>query len=129
MTTVEARACRPIILDPLRPDRALGHAEPLRPAETPHLLAYLTTVTDPRTRSGRRHRLVAILVLAAAAVLAGARSIAAIAEGAADAPSPCVPRWVPAAIPAPATGCGRSPANPRSAAPWPGVTPPPWPPR
>jgi predicted transposase YbfD/YdcC len=67
---------------------ALGHAEPLRPAETPHLLAYLATVTDPRTRTGRRHPLVAILVLAAAAVLASARSIAAIAEWAADAPQP-----------------------------------------
>jgi hypothetical protein len=67
---------------------ALRHAEPLRPAESPHLLAYLATVTDPRTRTGRRHPLVAILVLAAAAVLAGARSIAAIAEWAADAPRP-----------------------------------------
>jgi predicted transposase YbfD/YdcC len=67
---------------------ALGHADPLRPAETPHLLAYLATVTDPRTRTGRRHPLVAILVLAAAAVLAGAQSIAAIAEWAADAPQP-----------------------------------------
>jgi hypothetical protein len=54
----------------------------------PHLLAYLAAVTDPRTRAGRRHPLVAILVLAAAAVLAGARSIAAIAEWAADAPQP-----------------------------------------
>jgi predicted transposase YbfD/YdcC len=67
---------------------ALSHADPLRPAETPHLLAYLATVTDPRTRTGRRHPLVAILVLAAAAVVAGARSIAAIAEWAADAPQP-----------------------------------------
>ena len=67
---------------------ALSHAGPLRPAETPHLLAYLATVTDPRTRAGRRHPLVAILVLAAAAVLAGARSIAAIAEWAAEAPQP-----------------------------------------
>jgi predicted transposase YbfD/YdcC len=67
---------------------ALGHADPLRPAETPHLLAYLASVTDPRTRTGRRHPLVAILVLAAAAVLAGAQSIAAIAEWAADAPQP-----------------------------------------
>jgi predicted transposase YbfD/YdcC len=66
----------------------LRHADPLRPAEAPHLLAYLATVTDPRTRAGRRHPLVAILVLAAAAVLAGARSIAAIAEWAADAPQP-----------------------------------------
>jgi predicted transposase YbfD/YdcC len=67
---------------------ALSHADPLRPAEPPHLLAYLATVTDPRTRAGRRHPLVAILVLAAAAVLAGARSVAAIAEWAADAPQP-----------------------------------------
>ena len=66
----------------------LGHADPLRPAETPDLLAYLVTVTDPRARAGRRHPLVAILVLAAAAVLAGARSITAIAEWAADAPQP-----------------------------------------
>ena len=83
----------------------LGQADPLRPAERPHLLAYLATVTDPRARAGRRHPLVAILL--AAAVLAGARSITAIAEWAADAPSPCVPRWGPAAIPAPAAGCGR----------------------
>jgi predicted transposase YbfD/YdcC len=87
MTTVEARACRPIILDPAGPDRP-GHADPLRPAETQHLLAYLATVSDPRARAGRRHPLVAILVLAAAAVLAGARSIAAIGEWATDAPQP-----------------------------------------
>jgi predicted transposase YbfD/YdcC len=67
---------------------ALRHADPLRPAETPNLLTYLATVTDPRTRAGRRHPLVAILLLAAAAVVAGARSIAAIAEWAADAPQP-----------------------------------------
>jgi len=65
---------------------ALGHADRLRSAETPHLLAYLATV--PRARAGRRHPLVAILVLAAAAVLAGAWSIAAIAEWAAEAPQP-----------------------------------------
>ncbi|HEY4790078.1 MAG TPA: ISAs1 family transposase, partial [Actinomycetes bacterium] len=66
----------------------LTHADLLQQAETPHLLAYLATVTDPRTRAGRRHPLAAILVLAAAAVVAGARSIAAIAEWAADAPQP-----------------------------------------
>jgi hypothetical protein len=67
---------------------ALGHADPLRPAETPHLFAYLATLTEPRTRAGRRHPLVPILLLAAAAVLADAQSIAAIAEWAADAPQP-----------------------------------------
>jgi hypothetical protein len=78
MTTVEARSGL----------TALRQADRLRAAETPQLLAYLATVTDPKTRAGRRHPLVAILVLAAAAVLAGARSIAAIAEWAADAPQP-----------------------------------------
>jgi predicted transposase YbfD/YdcC len=68
----------------------LTHAGPrqLQDAETPHLLAYLAAVPDPRATRGRRHPLVAILATAAAAVLAGARSIAAIAEWAADAPQP-----------------------------------------
>jgi predicted transposase YbfD/YdcC len=66
----------------------LGHADPLTPAEAPHLLAYLATVSDPRAGRGRRHPLVAILALAAAAVCAGARSMTAIAEWAADAPQP-----------------------------------------
>jgi predicted transposase YbfD/YdcC len=68
----------------------LTHADPpqLQDADTPHLLAYLAAVPDPRSARGRRHPLVAILGLAATAVLAGARSIAAIAEWAADAPQP-----------------------------------------
>ena len=60
----------------------------LQDAEAPHLLAYLAAIADPRARSGRRHPLAGILALAAAAVLAGARSFAAIAEWAADAPQP-----------------------------------------
>jgi predicted transposase YbfD/YdcC len=68
----------------------LTHADPcrLQQAEAPRLLAYLATIPDPRAASGRRHPLVAILAMAAAAVLAGARSIAAIAEWAADSPQP-----------------------------------------
>jgi predicted transposase YbfD/YdcC len=68
----------------------LTDAEPhkLQDADAPHLLAYLAAVPDPRAARGRRHPLVAILAMAAAAVLAGARSIAAIAEWAADAPQP-----------------------------------------
>jgi len=66
----------------------LAHAAPLGPAEGPQLLAYLTTIADPRARSGRRHPLVAILAIAAAAVLTGARSMTAIAEWAADTPQP-----------------------------------------
>ena len=66
----------------------LSHTAPrqLHHAEAPHLLAYLARVPDPRNARGRRHRLVTILALAAAAVLAGARSIAAIAEWAAETP-------------------------------------------
>ena len=64
----------------------LTHANPLQETEGPHLLAYLATISDPRDRRGRRHPLVAILAIAAAAVLAGARSMAAIAEWAGDAP-------------------------------------------
>jgi hypothetical protein len=68
----------------------LTHADPppLQDTDAPHLLAYLATVPDPRAAHGRRHPMVAILGLAAAAVLAGARSIAAIAEWATDAPQP-----------------------------------------
>jgi predicted transposase YbfD/YdcC len=68
----------------------LTHTDPrqLQDADAPHLLGSLAAVPDPRAARGRRHPLVAILGLAAAAVLAGARSIAAIAEWAADAPQP-----------------------------------------
>jgi predicted transposase YbfD/YdcC len=64
----------------------LCDADPLQHAETPHLLAYLATIPDPRAPRGRRHPLIAILAMAAAAVLGGARSMTAIAEWAADTP-------------------------------------------
>lgn len=44
------------------------------------LLAALATVPDPRSRHGRRHPLPAILALATAAMLSGARSLYAIAQ-------------------------------------------------
>ena len=66
----------------------LAHADALRPTEAPHLLAYLATIHDPRRGRGRRHPLVAILAMAAAAVLTGARSMTAIAAWAADTPQP-----------------------------------------
>lgn len=48
----------------------------------------LSTVADPRGRRGRRHELATVLVVALSAVIAGARSLAAIADWAAD-----LPRW------------------------------------
>jgi predicted transposase YbfD/YdcC len=68
----------------------LTHTGPgqLHKSEASHLLACLAGVPDPRAARGRRHPLACILAMAAAAVLAGARSIAAIAEWAADSPQP-----------------------------------------
>jgi predicted transposase YbfD/YdcC len=103
----------------------LAHADALRPADTPGLLAYLATIHDPRRACGRRHPLVAILAMAAAAVLAGARSMAAIAEWAADAPSRYGPRSA-LGVMAPTGGWCRP--RPPSAGPSPGWTPPRWPP-
>jgi len=50
------------------------------------LLEALAAVSDPRSRRGLRHRFGTILGVAVCAVLAGARSYAAIAEWAADLP-------------------------------------------
>jgi predicted transposase YbfD/YdcC len=50
------------------------------------LREHLTGVPDPRARRGVRHTFMSILLVAAAAVLAGARSFTAIGEWAADAP-------------------------------------------
>jgi hypothetical protein len=51
------------------------------------LLDVLAGVTDPRARRGVRHRLVTILAVSVCAVTAGARSLVAIAEWAADLPA------------------------------------------
>jgi predicted transposase YbfD/YdcC len=66
-----------------------GHRDPsrgLEPDQCRGLLDYLAGVPDPRRRRGRRHPLVGVLGVAVCAVLAGARSLAAIGEWASDAP-------------------------------------------
>src|SRR6266511_3036710 len=70
-------------------------AAPLGLDECPGLLERLAVVPDPRDRRGRRHPLVSVLALAAAAVLA--RSLTAIGEWAAGDPasSPLVGRPQP----------------------------------
>ena len=55
-------------------------AEPLDAAESISLLQTLSAVPDPRRSRGRRHSLQSIVLLAVGAVLAGARSYAAIAQ-------------------------------------------------
>ncbi|MCX5097273.1 ISAs1 family transposase [Streptomyces sp. NBC_00365] len=65
----------------------LAAARPAGPGEHPQLLDRLATVPDPRRAKGRRHPLVFVLAPAACAVLAGAKSLTAIAEWAADPPA------------------------------------------
>jgi hypothetical protein len=50
------------------------------PAQCRDLLDALAQTTDPRQRRGRQHPLGVVLAVAVAAVLAGARSLAAIGE-------------------------------------------------
>jgi predicted transposase YbfD/YdcC len=65
----------------------LSRRDPAVAAVAPvDLLEALGQVPDPRDPRGRRYRLVPVLAIAVCAVLAGARSYAAIAEWAADAP-------------------------------------------
>ncbi|OIQ94695.1 hypothetical protein GALL_233530 [mine drainage metagenome] len=63
-----------------------GHA-PLGEEEFVELWRVLSTVPDPRDPRGVRHAFATILTLATAAVLAGYRSVAAIAAWAGDLPS------------------------------------------
>jgi DDE_Tnp_1-associated/Transposase DDE domain len=69
-----------------------GDAAPVVEIDTPERVAdlrdYLRVVPDPRDPRGVRHPISSILLIAAAAVLAGARSLTAIGEWAADAPQP-----------------------------------------
>jgi predicted transposase YbfD/YdcC len=58
-------------------------ARPLSATESISLLQALAAVPDPRQRRGRRHSLPSILFLTLSAILAGARSYAAIADWAA----------------------------------------------
>jgi DDE_Tnp_1-associated len=81
----------------------------LAPDQCRSLLDDLTQIADPRHRRGRRHPLTTVLAVAVAAVLAGAKSLAAIGEWAADAPGPVL-----AALGArrnPLTGAWRPPAE------------------
>ncbi|MFJ3309565.1 transposase family protein [Streptomyces sp. NPDC086549] len=67
----------------------LAHAPSSAPLiDAAGLRPFLDAVPDPRDRRGRRHPLSALLAAAAAAVLAGARSLTAIGEWITDAP-----RW------------------------------------
>jgi predicted transposase YbfD/YdcC len=58
-------------------------SRPLTTTESITLLQALSVVPDPRRRRGRRHSLQSILLLALGAVMAGARSYAAVADWAA----------------------------------------------
>jgi predicted transposase YbfD/YdcC len=68
------------------------------------LLEVLARVPDPRKRRGVRHRITVVLAIALAATLTGARSFAAIAEWAADAPATCRDRLgIPERVPCEST--------------------------
>jgi hypothetical protein len=72
MTTVDAPPADASSSIPSAPTQ-LTHADPqLQPTEAPDLLGYLATIHDPRSPRRRRHPLVAILAMTAAAVLTGA---------------------------------------------------------
>jgi predicted transposase YbfD/YdcC len=76
----------PVALDQLThaPNLPEGPVNALR--KVADLREHLATVPDPRHRRGRRHAIMTILLIAAAAVLTGARSFTAIGEWAADLP-------------------------------------------
>jgi hypothetical protein len=59
------------------------------------LLGILKDVPDPRRRCGIRHRAAVVLAFGVAAVLAGADSVTAVSEWAADVPAEVLPHLVP----------------------------------
>ena len=63
-----------------------------QPDRASQLLDLLATVPDPRDPRGVRYQLAGVLAVAVTAVLAGARSFAAIGEWAADLPAEHLPR-------------------------------------
>ena len=69
-------------------DRPMIDLEQLDFDSVDGLLARLEQISDHRKRRGVRHRLASLLGMAVAATLAGARSVAAIGEFAADCPQP-----------------------------------------
>jgi hypothetical protein len=85
-TTADHHACQLIMPYPAAAQQPAAPAV-LAPDQCRNLLDALTQIADPRCRRGRRHALVTVLAVAVAAVLAGARSLAAIGEWAADAPA------------------------------------------
>ncbi|MEU2869772.1 ISAs1 family transposase [Streptomyces olivoreticuli] len=84
ITTTEDRACCPSSPIPAGLGQLAGR-DPACPDELPGLLARLSCLPDPRCRRGRRHPLPYVLAVAACALLAGAKSLTAIDEWAADA--------------------------------------------
>ncbi|MGP3683134.1 transposase family protein [Streptomyces sp. IBSNAI002] len=63
-----------------------------RQRELPDMNVRLSALPDPRDRRGRRHALASVLLAAACAVLAGARSYAAIGQWARHAPQDTLAR-------------------------------------
>lgn len=76
----------PAVLDRLAPIGAADGRSMIGVEQVADLREYLSRVPDPRDRRGVRHSAGSLLALAAAAVLAGARSFAAIGEWIADVP-------------------------------------------
>jgi DDE_Tnp_1-associated len=79
MTRLDERAC-PHIIAHSRCRAAARRLVALAPDQCRSLLDDLAMIADRRQRRGRRYALGAVLAVAVAAVLAGAKSLAAIGE-------------------------------------------------